>query len=201
MIRFDALALAYDGKPVLTGVTFRAAPGEHIALMGPSGCGKTSLLRLAAGLISPTAGTVERGARRPAYAFQEPRLLPWLTAAENVNAVLEGTAASMPAALRWLDAVGLAGAADRFPRELSGGMAQRVNLARALARDGDLLLLDEPLKELDEALREDILSLLERCAAGRTLLITTHDPRVARTLADRVLLWRDGTFVPAERDI
>ncbi len=196
MIRFDALALAYDGKPVLTGVTFRAAPGEHIALMGPSGCGKTSLLRLAAGLISPTAGTVERGARRPAYAFQEPRLLPWLTAAENVNAVLEGTAASMPAALRWLDAVGLAGAADRFPRELSGGMAQRVNLARALARDGDLLLLDEPLKELDEALREDILSLLERCAAGRTLLITTHDIRVAQALADRLYVYRNGTFVP-----
>lgn len=196
MIRFDALALAYDGKPILTGVTFRAAPGEHIALMGPSGCGKTSLLRLAAGLISPTAGTVERGARRPAYAFQEPRLLPWLTAAENVNAVLEGTAAYMPAALRWLDAVGLAGAADRFPRELSGGMAQRVNLARALARDGDLLLLDEPLKELDEALREDILSLLERCAAGRTLLITTHDIRTAQALADRIYVYQNGTFVP-----
>lgn len=198
MIRFEAVALAYEDRPVLTGVSLHAAPGEHIALMGPSGCGKTSLLRLAAGLISPTAGTVERGAGRLAYAFQEPRLLPWLTAAENVNAALEGGAASMPRALEWLDAVGLAQAADKLPRELSGGMAQRVNLARTLARDGELLLLDEPLKELDEALREDILALLQRHTAGKTLLVTTHDIRVARALADRVYTCRNGTFLPAE---
>lgn len=194
MIRFDGLGLSYGEKPVLTGVTLHAAPGERIALMGPSGCGKTSLLRLAAGLLRPTAGTATCRARRLAYAFQEPRLMPWLTAAENVAAVLDGGAASMPDALRWLDAVGLAGAADTFPRELSGGMAQRVNLARALAREGDLLLLDEPLKELDKALREDILALLDRCAAGRTLLVTTHDARVAHTLAEKVFTFHNGTF-------
>ena len=193
MILFDDLYLSYGCRPILSGVTLHAAPGQRIALMGPSGCGKTSMLRLAAGLARPVSGTVRCRAKRLAYAFQEPRLLPWLTAAENVSAVLDAGDA-----LRWLDAVGLTGAADKLPRELSGGMAQRVNLARALARDGDLLLLDEPLKELDKTLREDMLALLDRCSAGRTLLVTTHDIRVARTLADRILLFRGGTFVPAE---
>ncbi len=200
MIDFDGVGLSYGEKPVLAGVTLHAAPGDRVALMGPSGCGKTSLLRLAAGLVRPTAGTVTCRAKRLSYAFQEPRLMPWLTAAENVAAGLDGGAAAMPDALRWLEAVGLAGAADTMPRELSGGMAQRVNLARALAREGDLLLLDEPLKELDKALREDILSLLDRCAVGRTLLVTTHDAHVARALAERVYTFRDGTF-QLEQDI
>ena len=197
MIRFDDVSLSYAGRPVLSGVTLHAAPGDRVALMGPSGCGKTSLLRLAAGLIRPTSGAVSSHAVRLAYAFQEPRLLPWLTAAENVTAVLGGGAAAMDHALSWLDAVGLAGAADMLPRQLSGGMAQRVNLARALAYDGDLLLLDEPLKELDEALREDILSLLDRHVRGRTVLVTTHDPRVARTLGRQTFLCRDKTFLPS----
>ena len=198
MIRFENVTLAYADRPVLSGLTFRAAPGEHIALTGPSGCGKTSLLRLAAGLIRPTGGSVVCRADRRAYAFQEHRLLPWLTAAENVNAVLDGSASSMPRAMRWLDAVGLAGAADKLPRELSGGMAQRVNLARALAYGGDLILLDEPIKELDAALRTDILELLKKHTAGRTLLVTTHNPYVARMLADRIYTFRDKTFVPEE---
>ncbi len=198
MIRFEDVCLSYGDKQVLSGVTLHAGPGEHIALMGHSGCGKTSLLRLAAGLVRPTAGMVTCRAKRLAYAFQEPRLLPWFTAAENVNAVLDGGRSGMPKARQWLAEVGLADAADALPRELSGGMAQRVNLARTLAREGDLLLLDEPLKELDEALWEDILALLQRHAEGRTLLVTTHDIRAARALADRVYTFREGTFVPIE---
>ncbi len=198
MIRFENVSLSYGGKDVLAGVTLHASPGKHIALMGPSGCGKTSLLRLASGLLRPTGGSLVSHARRPACAFQEPRLLPWLTAEENVSAVLASGAASPGAALGWLDAVGLAGAADALPRELSGGMAQRVNLARALAYEGDLILLDEPLKELDAALRTDILDLLKKHTAGKTLLVTTHNPYVARTLADSIYTFRDMTFVPEE---
>ncbi len=197
MIRFENVCLSYGEKQVLSGVTLHAGPGEHIALMGHSGCGKTSLLRLAAGLVRPTAGTVACRAKRLAYAFQEPRLLPWFTAAENVNAVLDGGRADMPKARKWLAEVGLADAADALPRELSGGMAQRVNLARTLAREGDLLLLDEPLKELDEVLREDMLALLKRHAAGKTLLVTTHDMRAACALASRIYTFQEGTFVPA----
>ncbi len=195
MIRFEKVFLAYGDRTVLRDVTLQVPPGGRVALMGPSGCGKTSLLQLAAGLKKPTSGQVISHARRPAYAFQEPRLLPRLTVAQNVNAVLSDGPATMEKAMAALEAVGLREAADRLPHQLSGGMAQRVNLARALAYEGDLLLLDEPLKELDEARQDDILSLLRDHTAGRTLLVTTHDPHVARVLAERVFLWRDGTFV------
>ena len=197
MIRFEDVSLVYGDRTVLRGVDLHVPAGAHAALMGPSGCGKTSLLLLAAGLQKPTAGAVRSAAVRPAYAFQEPRLLPRLTAAQNVNAVLSDRAETMPQALRWLEAVGLADAADRLPHQLSGGMAQRVNLARSLAYGGDLLLLDEPLKELDGDRKQAILALLAEHTAGRTLLVTTHDPDEARALADTVYLWRNGAFVPA----
>ena len=197
MIRFENVFLRYGDRQVLAGVQLHVPAGGHAALMGPSGCGKTSLLRLAAGLQVPTAGTATCAARRPAYAFQEPRLLPRLTAAENVNAVLSDGPGTMPQAMKWLEAVGLTDAADKLPFQLSGGMAQRVNLARALAYEGDLLLLDEPFKELDEALRDDILTLLRRYTQDRTLLVTTHNAQVAHALADAVYVWRDGAFEQA----
>ncbi len=196
MISFEKAGLSYGEKPVLRNVTLRVQPGEHAALLGPSGCGKSSLLNLAAGLLRPTEGTVTVNARRAAYAFQEARLLPWRTAAENVNAVLDDSAATMLQALAWLEAVGLADAADKLPAELSGGMRQRVNLARALAYDGDLLLLDEPLKELDPSRLDSILSLLRTHAAGKTLLLAIHDIGQARALADSLYVFRDMTFVP-----
>lgn len=196
MICFENISLSYGNKPVLSDMTLHIAAGEHAALMGPSGCGKTTLLRLAAGLLTPDRGAVTVSTRRIAYAFQEPRLLPWRTAAENVNAVLGDKAAAMPRAMEWLEAVGLADAADKFPRELSGGMAQRVNLARALAFDGDLLLLDEPAKGLDETRRSDILALLrEHASRGKTVLLATHDFREAQALADRIYVWENGRFI------
>ena len=198
MIAFENVSLCYGDKQVLSHVTLHIAPGEHIALMGPSGCGKTSLLQLAAGLIRPTAGQVRSSAKKLAYAFQEPRLLPRRTALQNVNAVLSDGSSTLPQAMEALTSVGLADAAHKLPGELSGGMAQRVNLARALAYSGDLLLLDEPLRELDEALQKDILSLLQKHTAGKTVLLTTHDPGLAHALADRVYVFRDGTFLPQE---
>ena len=194
MIRFDAVTVAYAGEPVLQDVAIRIPPKAHAALMGPSGCGKTSLLRLAAGLITPAAGSVTVNGSL-AYVFQEDRLLPWLTAAQNVNAVLSDKAATMPKALRWLKAVGLEAAADKYPEELSGGMRQRVMLARALAFEADILLLDEPAKGLDEALREDIWSLLKAYARDKTVLLATHDPLEAEALADTVYQYRDGRFI------
>ncbi|MCD8116884.1 MAG: ABC transporter ATP-binding protein [Oscillospiraceae bacterium] len=198
MIAYDDVSLTYDDAPVLEGFSLHIEAGAHVALMGPSGCGKSSALDLAAGLLEPTSGTVQVGAKRLAYAFQEPRLLPWLTAAENINAVLSDGLETMPQALEWLAAVGLSDAAEKRPDELSGGMRQRVNLARALAYDGDVLLLDEPLEGLDKPLREEMLALLSRCAEGKTLLLATHDPAQARALECRVLRYQSKAFA-AER--
>ena len=197
MIRFENVSLVYGDRAVLAAVDLHVPIGARAALMGPSGCGKTSLLRMAAGLTKPTSGRVEVNAQRLAYAFQEPRLMPWRTAAENVNAVLSDRAATMPEARKWLAAVGLAGAENKFPEELSGGMRQRVDLARAMAYGGDLLLLDEPTKELDPALRESVLSLLAEHGRDRTLLMSTHSMKEAQALADRVYVFQDGTFLPA----
>ena len=145
--------------------------------------------------MKPAAGECYVNSKRLAYAFQEPRLLPWLTAAQNVNAVLSDTGATMPQALEWLGLVGLSDAAHKLPGELSGGMRQRVNLARALAYDGNLLLLDEPTRGLDGELREEIWALLKRRTQGKTLLLATHDPREAEVLADRVYTYQDKTFI------
>ena len=194
MIRFDNVTAAYGGEPALVDITLSIPTGTTAALMGPSGCGKSTLLQLAAGLLTPAAGTVTAEGRL-AYAFQDPRLLPWFTAARNVNAVLSDRAATMPEALKWLEAVGLADAADKYPRELSGGMRQRVGLARALAYGADILLLDEPTKGLDAGLREDIWALLRDYARGRTVLLATHDPAEASALADRVYTYKDKRFV------
>ncbi len=194
MIAFERVCLAYGEKTVLRDMDLSVPAGAHIALTGPSGCGKTTVLALAAGLLRPTAGAVRVDARRIAYAFQEARLLPWRTAAENVNAVLGDSAATMDRARSWLEAVGLADAAELLPRELSGGMRQRVNLARALAYEGDLLLLDEPLKELDPDRRDSVLALLREHSAGRTLLLATHDPTEIAALSAAVYVCRDGAF-------
>ncbi|MCD8322522.1 MAG: ATP-binding cassette domain-containing protein [Oscillospiraceae bacterium] len=198
MIYYDSVTLTYDGAPVLEDFSLHIAPGAHIALMGRSGCGKSSALNLAAGLLTPSVGAVRVEAKRLAYVFQEPRLLPWLTAAENINAVLSDKLDTMPKALEWLAAVGLADAAGKYPAELSGGMRQRVNLARALACDGDALLLDEPLEGLDKPLQAEMLSLLRRCTEGKTLLLATHDPAQAQALDCRILKYQDKTFVSEE---
>ncbi|MCC8357777.1 MAG: ABC transporter ATP-binding protein [Oscillospiraceae bacterium] len=198
MIYYDSVTLTYGGEPVLEDFSLHIAPGAHIALMGRSGCGKSSALNLAAGLLTPSAGSVRVEAKRLAYVFQEPRLLPWLTAAENMNAVLSDKPETMPRALEWLAAVGLADAAGRYPAELSGGMRQRVNLARALAYDGDALLLDEPLEGLDKPLQAEMLSLLRRCTEGKTLLLATHDPAQAQALGCRILKYQDKAFVSEE---
>ncbi len=198
MIWFENIRLSYGDKVVFPGESLHIAPGERAALMGPSGSGKTSLLRMAAGLTKPTSGRVQVNARRLAYAFQEPRLMPWRTAAENVNAVLSDQPATMPEARRWLAAVGLSEAADKFPAELSGGMKQRLELARALAYDGDLLLLDEPTKELDAETKRVIMLLLKEHVRGRTLLMATHDMAEATVLAERIyVIDRDG-ILPAQ---
>ncbi|MFC5996857.1 ABC transporter ATP-binding protein [Pseudonocardia hispaniensis] len=184
-------------------------PGEFVCLLGASGCGKSTLLNLIAGLDEPTTGSVTRTAARPSFMFQEAALLPWLTAARNVELPLRlgglSRAARHRRAGELLELVRLGGMHARRPHELSGGMRQRVSLARALAATGTgpdgpgLLLMDEPFAALDAITRDVLQAELLRiqAATGITIVFVTHDVREAVRLADRVVLLssRPGTVV------
>jgi sulfonate transport system ATP-binding protein len=187
---------------VLHEVDIEIDPGEVVALLGSSGSGKSTLLRLVAGLDRPTEGRIEidreavRGIDpRCAMVFQEPRLLPWRSLAANVAFGLPaGTerAKGSAAVRHWLDVVGLGEFGNHYPRQVSGGMAQRAGLARALARRPGVLLLDEPLASLDALTRlrmQDLLDTVQQ-EAGTTTVLVTHDVDEAVILADRVLVLR-----------
>lgn len=197
MIELKNISLTYGTQTILKGQDLAVAAGERIALMGPSGCGKTSLLRLIAGLAKPTDGFLSVHTDRIAYLFQEARLLPWLTAEENVNTVLSDCDATLPEARKWLAAVGLKTDMKKYPHELSGGMQQRVSLARALAYGGDILLLDEPLKGLDADTRADMIRLMNSHTAGKTLLLATHDAEEATALTDILYSYHRNNFIKA----
>lgn len=194
MIEVHDLTVTYDGRDVLQRVTLTVPDGAHIALMGPSGCGKTTLLRVLAGLRAPDGGSVRVSPGRIACVFQEPRLLPWCTAAENVNAVLSDRAQTMPQARAWLELLELGAAAEQYPAALSGGMQQRVAIARALAYDAPVLLLDEPFRALDTALRARVIACIAAETQGRTLVLATHDPADADALGCTVYAYAGGTF-------
>jgi NitT/TauT family transport system ATP-binding protein len=178
----------------LQDLNLAVPPDCFTAVVGPSGCGKTTLLHIAAGLDTQFEGeyVVSNGASRNAYLFQTPRLLPWLTAEQNVSFVLETRGddrnAALVAARHYLRLVGLAGFEANYPNHLSGGMQQRVAMARALAVEPDVLLMDEPFASLDELtarrLRGELLQLY--VANPRTVLFVTHNVTEAAFLADRV---------------
>lgn len=186
MIEFHDVTAAYQGQIILEHCFLQVSTGEHIALMGPSGSGKTTVLKLIAGILHPISGTVRSNVERMSYLFQEHRLLPWLTAVENVNLVLSDSAKTIDDACHWLDVVGLADAMEKYPSELSGGMRQRVALARALAYGGDLFLLDEPVTALDAELSEKILSLIHQYTQDKTVIFVTHSPEQAKSISNRI---------------
>ena len=195
MLELKEISLSFGGHAVLSDCSLHLVPSERIALMGPSGCGKTTLLRTALSLQQPDSGTVVCRARKPAAVFQEPRLLPWLTALENVNLVLSDTPETLPAAQAWLDCMELGDSALLYPTELSGGMQQRVSLARALACEPDLLVLDEPFKGLDATLCDRILTVLNLSLEGASVLLATHREEEALALGCRIVRYEDGQFV------
>ena len=182
------------GVLALDKVSLTVRQGEFVCLIGASGCGKSTLLSLVAGLDSATSGQVDVGGRRVAMMFQEPGLLPWLSAAANIELALR--ARGVPKADRrqrtaeLLTMVRLAEFGGKRPHELSGGMRQRVALARALAQDADVLLMDEPFGALDAMTRDLLHDELERiCAEQRmTVMFVTHNVREAVRLGDRVIV-------------
>ncbi len=190
-----------DGPPVLTGISFGTAPGDFVAVIGPSGCGKSTLLRLIAGLSPLSRGTIKvdgfpPGGDEPetAFVFQEPTLLPWSRVAANVELPLRlrgvAEAKRRQTVQICLERVRLGDRADAFPRQLSGGQQMRVSIARALALEPKLLLLDEPFGALDEITRnhlnEELLALREHTAW--TAFFVTHSIMEAVFLANRVLV-------------
>lgn len=178
---FEGAVKRLSGRVILPTLHLALGPGELLAVTGPSGAGKSTLLRLAAGLLAPDSGRVRRNAARLGFVFQEPRLLPWLSALENAALPLLALGIARAEAQRRaapvLDALGLEGFHKAFPAQLSGGMRQRVNLARALALEPDLLLLDEPYTGLDEACKAQARGVVAQHLArnGTATLLVTHD--------------------------
>jgi len=202
-LSFRGVSHAYDKLPVLHEIDLDVANGEFVALLGPSGCGKSTLLRLAAGLEQPLQGALTADGLRITKAepsrilvFQDPTLFPWRTVRENVaigpqaRGVEARSAERIDAAIRL---VKLDHFADSFPHQLSGGMAQRAALARALVNDPQVLLLDEPLGRLDSLTRltmqKELLGLWQR--SGFAVVLVTHDVEEALLLAQRVIVLSD----------
>ena len=200
------LALGYAGEPVVEHVDIDIAAGEIVVVLGHSGCGKSTLLRAIAGLLTPLHGEVVADGRRVrgpdadrALVFQEDALLPWRTARKNVELPLAIQGVSRRdrrrIAAEWLDRVGLSRHAERLPGQLSGGMRQRVQLARALAGAPGVICMDEPFGALDAQTRRSMQELLIEAwqASGCTVVFVTHDVDEALLLGDRiVVLGRNG---------
>lgn len=195
MIELQNVTRRFGERTVLQELSYTFPKKGIVALMGASGLGKTTLLRLLAGLDSPDGGSVLNTFGRTAVSFQEPRLVPWLTCEENIRFVLPEEDAS-DRVTELLQALELTDAANALPDTLSGGMKQRVSLARALAFGGDLLLLDEPFSALDKALKTRLFPLIKNANPAGLTVIITHDVQEAHAL-DAQILSLDGNPVCA----
>ena len=192
----DGVLVRYPGRAPLGPIELTIAPGEIVAVVGASGAGKSTLLRLLAGLEPPSAGTVHRAEGRTGFVFQSATLMPWADALTNVALPLELAGIARPEArahaAEALTAVGLGDRLDARPRQLSGGMAMRVALARALVTEPDLLLLDEPFAALDSVTRRRLIEDLHRLWTARAprpaIVFVTHDVEEAVYLAARAVV-------------
>lgn len=197
LLELAVQAKDFQAHRVIDGVEFAVGQGEVVSLVGPSGCGKSTLLRIVAGLDTDYRGDVRIKGEKPhlhsrdvGFIFQEPRLLPWLSVAENVGFDLGRGGGRHPRVRELLAEVGLADFAEAYPKQLSGGMAQRAAIARGLFTQPSLLLLDEPFSAVDAFTRVRLQELLLSIAShhGTTLLLVTHDVNEAAYLSDRVIV-------------
>lgn len=185
----------YGAQAVLSDVSLSLPGGEITCLLGPSGCGKSTLLRILGGLIPPDGGSVNVPPTDCAMVFQDPRLLPWLTVAENLALAQPFWRSNKRAAIDGaLDKVQLNGVPDMMPASLSGGMAQRVGIARALLQAPRVLLMDEPFAALDAITRAEQQQMLRGLISGQreSCLFVTHDIHEAITISDRILVMNQG---------
>ena len=185
MLKLTHISKRFGNKIVLQDLTYTFPSSGIVAIMGESGLGKTTLLRILAGLDKIQSGTVENSYTNTAFSFQEPRLIPWLCCKDNVEFVLKDPQSNHTKAL--LEALEIGETASLFPSQLSGGMQQRVSLARALATQPDLLLLDEPFSALDEDLKRRIAPLIRSANPKGLTVIVTHDAKDAALLDAKIL--------------
>lgn len=214
-LELDRIRLSYTGEPVVDKLSLTVQPGEILVLTGPSGCGKSTVLRALAGLLKPDAGQVladgepvTTTSRDRGMVFQDSALLPWRTVRSNIELALQlrggPRAGRRERAERWIDEVGLTGFADFLPKSLSGGMRQRVQLARGLAGAPRAVLMDEPFGALDAKTRNAMQHLLIDTwqAHPTTIVFVTHDVDEALALGDRVaVLGRAGQPLRALLDV
>jgi multiple sugar transport system ATP-binding protein len=207
-VSLRSISKTLGGHPIIKSLSLEIAAGEFVTLLGPSGCGKTTLLRMIAGLETIDSGDLFIGEkryndipaqnRRLAMVFQSYALFPHMTVLENIRFGLKISKIPNPVIkekISWVvDLLGLAGLEGRIPRQISGGQRQRVALARALVLDPDVLLLDEPLSNLDAALREMAQEELKRVhrQVGKTIIYVTHNQTEAMTMSGRIAVLRDG---------
>ncbi len=205
-ISFDGISQSFGTYTAVDGVDLDVEAGKFVSVVGPSGCGKSTLLNLAAGLTTPSKGSVRIFGesliglnRRAAYMFQQDALLPWKTVLENVGLGLRFRGTFDAAKAReWVDRVGLSAFADKFPAQLSGGMRKRVAMAQCWIVDHDILLMDEPFSALDVHTRMRMEGELLELWTGspKTILFVTHDLEEALSLSDEVVVLSAG---PASR--
>jgi NitT/TauT family transport system ATP-binding protein len=200
MIKFDKVTKSFGGKTVLNNISFEIKSHETVAILGPSGSGKTTILKLIAGTVAPDSGTVEVHSQRIGYVFQDHRLLPWRTALDNVALVLK--AQENPSnhiqerAKAWMKLMRLDKYYNYYPRQLSGGMIQRVSIARALAIEPEITLLDEPFSSLDTPLADSLLRQLKKVLANyrSTTVYVSHDFVGALSIAQRLFVLNDNNL-------
>jgi len=199
IIRLEDVKKTYPAatEPALKGIDLVIEAGKFVVIVGPSGCGKSTLINIITGLEKASSGTVDTPAN-VSMVFQSGALLPWFTVWQNVEVVLKARQLKADAvahtAEHFINLVGLAEFRNKYPRELSGGQKQRVGLARALAVDPELLVLDEPFSALDiittEFLHKDLIKIWRQ--TGKTVLMVSHSIEEAVTLADEVILMKEG---------
>lgn len=183
MIELQNVSIRFEGKDIIKNLSYTFEIGKKYAIMGESGVGKTTLLNLISGILKASDGKIVRKSEKMSFVFQEPRLFPWLDVLGNVKIVKDN---SDQEARYILSALGLEDSLELFPSELSGGMKQRVSIARALVYDPEILLLDEPFKALDEGTRKQVADLVFEKMKDKLVIFVTHDKEDLK-YADTVL--------------
>ena len=199
MLKLSKIEKSFGDKKVLSSVSLTVEKGTRAMLFGMSGCGKTTLLRIAAGLEKQNSGTVEKKGLT-AVVFAEPRLFPTATVLENVTAVMprKDKREAKKKAKEILEAFGLGGTEKLYPAELSTGMAARASLARAVAYDADIYLMDEPFKSLDEGIKRAVVSYLRAFLSDKAVLIISHDRNESEMMDADVYLMENGVLTKSK---
>ncbi|MBQ8259740.1 MAG: ATP-binding cassette domain-containing protein [Clostridia bacterium] len=191
MLRIDNLCKSFDGKEVIKDLSLSFPKSGLVAICGPSGCGKSTLLHIIAGIEKPSSGqiTFDDRSNSISMSFQEPRLLPDITALQNVNFVLGDKKATLSRAKELLLAVDIQNV-GLYPEELSGGMKARVSIARALAKEADIYIFDEPFANLDKETALRCVDVIKKETAGALTIAVLHDTELAERISDKVIYFK-----------